>query len=215
MDEFEKVQPLHLRVNLEEKYPRELRSIIKRSFLFIIAPIFLIGAYFLNQIRLSQDPIDAPLGYALDGLYMWLLIITGIIALIKLIYEILYHVTYSFSIEGEHFTITKGILFRSRAAFPIARINDVGIQRTPLDMIFFLYTINILTASPVATEGRVSGLSKVASANLQAFLLTLVESTLPDVKERAVNKILEEELPPEEADKLIHPKKEENQIADR
>lgn len=203
MDEFKSVQALPTRDELSARFPRQARSILARSFWFLLAGLFAVVAYLV----LAATPLtSAPAGLeaAILRLTNWILLITVLIVAIKLLYEVVYFLMFSYAIELEHLTITKGVFFRSRSSFPMAKVNDVSIQRSPIELLFGLYAINVLTASPVSTYGRVGGLNRRNAASLQAFLLALVETTLPDVKEAAAERIARTHLSADEADVALH-----------
>lgn len=206
-DEFENVQRIATRVDLKERFPQSYRIIFSRSFWFILALITVGIGYFVFNNASEENPggdLDYVTRYAFDAFMLAVIVI----CLVKIIYEFFFHLVYTYKIELEHFTITRGIFFRSRASFPIARINDVSLKRTFIDLLFGLYTLDVLTASAVYQFGIVEGLGKKAAVDLQTYLLAMVESTLPNVPEKEVEKVFEGEMSSETADEILHDKAE-------
>ena len=136
MDVYEGVTPVQTRLDLRAAFPRSKRVILLRSFWFLLVlPLAVVG-YWLN---LTQRQIPGDSGHIEQGACFLLgsIVELAFVAIvIKLLYEIVYDYIYSYSIELEHLTITKGLLFRSRSSFPLAKINDVSLKRNPLEMFF-------------------------------------------------------------------------------
>lgn len=209
-DEFEAIKAVPTRVDLKERFPLTLRYIFCKSFWFLLATGLIaaariwIGTYHppINDpsLEIAHGAIQKGMGSFFDYLFFAAFICT----VLKLIYEFVFRAMFTYSIELEHLTVTRGIFFRSRSSFPLARINDVSLKRTPVEMLFLLYAIDVLTASPISTYGRIEGLSKKDAVDLQTYLLALVETTLPDVREKAADQAQTKKLSPPEVDKLIH-----------
>jgi membrane protein YdbS with pleckstrin-like domain len=205
VDEFEELKRMPTRVDLRKRFPISIRTIFARSFWFLLAVIFVAISYVFLELNTSTDPgfaiIDEGVRYVLSLCFRAVLAIS----IVKFVYEILYFMTYGYITELEHLTITQGIFFRYRASVPIARINDASLRRNPIQLLFGIYSLTILTASPTADYAVIEGLSKKNAVQLQAFILTLVETTLPDVKESAAEKMVAHRtVSAEYAEKLLH-----------
>lgn len=205
IDEFQSVKALPTRLNLKELYPHTFRSIFAKSFWPLLALLVVtIGYYYavsdIDNLGNSEVPIES---LSAQTLY-YILRVVSVICIGKLIYEFLFWLTYSYYLEVEHLTIVRGLIYRTRASFPIAKINDVSLKRNLIELIFGIYVVDILTASPEVNFGEIYGLSKKNAVNLQTHLLALVETTLPDVKENVVEAAMERDLTAEQLDKLIH-----------
>lgn len=123
-------------------------------------------------------------------------LLTAIIFLGKLAYEYLYYLMFAYVIEQEQFTITQGVLLRERSALPLVKINNISLKRTPLEFLFGLHTVEVLTASPITTDCTVIGLSKKNAIDLQTYILALVETALPKVTESTADAMVHQEPSP-------------------
>ena len=204
IDEFESVKATPTRISLRNRYPQRLRVIIERSIWVVLILLVTLVGYldFLNVTTFAGNSgvPDRVVGIVFDLLLGAVLIVCAI----KIAYEFLYFMMYNYTIEREHLIISSGVLFRSRAAFPLAKINDISLQRSPIGLILGLYSLNVLTASAISQYGKIDGLSKKDAVDFQAFLLTLLETALPNINEEAAEIVLENNLPDKTADKIIH-----------
>ena len=172
-------------------FPQSIRLAFAESFLYLIGLALVVTGYISFA---SQLPPAADTPNIIDGaeiLLRWVLYLAISICGGKLIYELLCFLVYRYSIELEHLTVLRGILFRTRASLPLAKINDVTLHRGPIEILFGIYSISVLTASPTASDGTIEGLTSKSAHGLQSYLLALVETTLPDVRENVAGNILE------------------------
>ena len=202
MDEFRAAAPLPTRDDLASRFPRRFRVVFARSFYFLLAGLTAVVGLIISLF--VDNPGDSEVVSAAISAFQWFLLGVLAVVMLRIIYEIVAHLMFEYSIELEHLNIVQGIFFRSRASFPIARLNDVSIQRTPVEMLFGLYSIKVLTASPIGLYGAIDGLSRHDAVGLQSLILALVETTLPNVRERSAHRVIAEDLTPEEADREIH-----------
>lgn len=191
IDSVPRPSKLEARVDLKEMFPLSIRVAFRESFLYLLGLAFVVAGYIAIALQLSHVATLPEMAQSTEfalrsALYVAITVCGG-----KLLYEILCFWVYRYTIELEHLTITRGILFRSRASFPLARINDVSLTREPLDILFGIYTLTILTASPTSEYGSIDGLPSRSAHGLQAYLLALVETTLPDVREEVAESIVE------------------------
>jgi membrane protein YdbS with pleckstrin-like domain len=214
-DEFEPLNSLGTRVDLRELYPISARMILARSFWVLAAMLVAATGYILFVSSLSTAIDAETLNRGTQEILELILVATIIASCIRIVYEVIYFFWYSYTIELEHITVTRGVLVRSRSSIPIARINDASLIRTPIDLIFGIYSLTFLSASPVKEYLIINGLNRTNAVNLQAHLLALVETTLPNVKEGQAEKALESShLSPEIADRIIHEKLPEEDADD-
>ncbi|MFN8390833.1 MAG: PH domain-containing protein [Bdellovibrionota bacterium] len=169
-------------INLRRVYPLAWRSIIRRSLHWIIAFIILL------IVITAADKIRPATGSMAEQVFFMLattLLGVGFVLLLgKLIYELISFKVCYYGIELEHFVISRGVFFKTRASFPLARLADVYVERTPIDLVFFLHNVRVTTPSPVADHGTVDGLSTKNATGLQNYLLALVNTTTPTIDER-------------------------------
>lgn len=181
---------IETRVDLKEMFPQSIRLAFARSFVYLLGLVLVVIGYVVIAMQLPSPQASSMGTRGVDFLLRSTLYVAVLISGGKLIYELLCFWVYRYRIELEHIVIERGIFFRTRSAVPLARIHDVTLLQTPIDMLFGLRSLTILTASPTESHGEIEGLpSKVAFA-FQAFLLALVETTLPDVRERTAAEII-------------------------
>lgn len=175
-------------VNLRRAYPIAFRSIIRRSIHWLLG--FLILIILLTAI----DWIRPTTGTMAESVFFMLgttLFFIGLTLLAaKLVYELLYYHVYYYGTELEHLVISRGLFFKTRASFPLARMADVYVNRTPIDLLFGLYNLRITTPSPVAEHGAIDGLGRKRAIDLQNYLLALVNTTVAPVDEQAATDTL-------------------------
>ncbi len=164
-------------VNLRRVYPIAYRSMIRRSIHWIVAFALLVVALTLiDHLRPATGSMSEQVFYFFGTAFF--VIALGLL-LLKLLYEVVYYHVYYYGTELEHFIISRGIFYKTRSSFPIARIADVYLERTPLDLVFMLYNLRVTTPSPVVEHGSIEGLSFKRASELQNYLLALVNTTTP------------------------------------
>ena len=187
LDEFEQVKKLPTRVDLKRRYPQSILVIIEKNLWFFLAIILTFIGYVKLHYTQEVDQefalaVDYGVAQVFDYLMYGLLIFTSV----KIIYDVVFHLMYNYTLEMEHLVVTQGIFKRSRASLPIAKVNDVSLTRNFSELLLGLYSINILTASNSEVSGVISGLRKKEALDLQAYIMILVESTLPQINRKAL-----------------------------
>ena len=185
------VEAVETRVDLREMFPQSIRLAFEESFAYLIGLFLITAGYIWFATSLPVLPEGPSLIGSTELVLRWFFYIAVTICGGKLLYELIYFLVYRYTIELEHLTITRGVLFRTRTSFPIAKINDVSLRRNPIEILFGVYNLTILTASPVANSGTIEGLPARSAHGLQSYLLALVETTLPDVREKVAENVLE------------------------
>lgn len=177
-------------VNLRKAFPITFRSIFRRSLHWII--IFFILCLFITVLDHFR-PGTGELGERVFFLGCLTALLVGLIFLAaKLVYELIYYHIYYYGVELEHLIISRGVFFKTRASFPLARMADIYLERAPLDMIFFIYNLRVTTHSPIAEHGSIEGLSFRKASDLQNYLLAMVNTTTTPVDEEQVIETLHE-----------------------
>jgi membrane protein YdbS with pleckstrin-like domain len=182
------------RINLREQFPISARLVLLESIECIIILVITVIGYFQLSIRYGGSYLSGPLqdansfdvGSFIDTLYY--LIVSICVA--KILYELLNYILCRYAIELEHLTITRGLFFRSRSSFPVAKINDISLHRSPGQIILGLHTLTLLTAAPTGQYGSIEGLPSRSAYGLQTFLLSLLETTLPHMKDHEAGETL-------------------------
>lgn len=181
-------EPLPQRIDLRQAFPISWRLVIANSLLHILLLGISVAAYSLIILR---DPIESGATNNSYRLFSnWIYYSVVLVCGSKIFAELIGFLSWKYSIELEHISIAHGLLFRSRSSFPIAKINDVSIHRSPIEILLGLHTLTILTASPSAVDGSIHGLPSSSAYGLQAYLLALLETTLPDLKEHVAEDVL-------------------------
>lgn len=186
------VGTLPTRLDLRALYPQSIRLAFAESFPYLLGFVLVFAVYVGFLFEYHVDGAPSPIIDAAEFALRYAFYVALSVAGVKLLYELLCFLLYRYAVELEHLSIVRGVLFRSRTAFPIARINDVSLHRTPIEILFGLYTLTILTASPVSNFGSIEGLTGTSARALQAYLLALVETTLPDVRGKLAKNVLEQ-----------------------
>ncbi len=158
------------------------RSILRRSIFWIIAVVLLSIIFtLLDQLRpATGEMVESLYYFVTTGIYIFVLLLLAC----KLLYEVIYYHVYYYGTELEHFVISKGIFYKTRGSFPLARMTDVYLERNPIDLIFMLYNIRVTTPSPIIEYGAIDGLSWKRASELQNYLLALVNTTVPQSDEQ-------------------------------
>ncbi|MCB0338923.1 MAG: PH domain-containing protein, partial [Bdellovibrionales bacterium] len=90
----------------------------------------------------------------------------------------LFHMTYYYGFEAEHFVLTSGVLLKNRSSLHISLITDIFLKRRPIELIFLLYSIQVANPSPEApAHERISSLARHNAIGLQDFLIDLIKET--------------------------------------
>jgi len=165
-------------MKLDKSYPISYRVVLKQTFPWIVGFLVFSSLLFMAYLNLNSFVSDAKtLGYfhyALIGA----LEVSAVCLLCKLAYEILHRVTYHYSIQGKQLVISKGIILRSRGAFPLARITDVYLDRDFGDLILNLYSLHLSTPTIYSGQfARIDGLSRSVATSLQSYLSILLEGS--------------------------------------
>jgi len=176
-------------VNLRKAFPMAFRVVFRRSIHWIVGFFILVIAITVVD---HFGPGNGALAERVFFLGLLTVFLTGIFLLsAKLVYELVYYHVYYYGTELEHLVISRGIFFKTRASFPFARMADVYIDRTPLDLLFMLYNLRITTHSPVIEHGAIEGLSFRRASDLQNYLLAVVNTTVKPVDEKQVVETLQ------------------------
>lgn len=180
-----------LPVELRREYP-----IAKRFILMRLAP-WLVVLFALWIGFYTFDTLFAPVGTgAAEEVWQVLcgsVMLTGVVLVIlRFIYELVYYKLYRYGLELDHLVIAKGVLWRTRASFPLTKITDIYVEQTPLELVFGLATLQVTTPAAVTNFGGIEGLSSSRAVQLQQYLLALINTTQPPVDEVAAEETVHE-----------------------
>ena len=165
-------------VDLQKECPISSRLAFKKATPFILSFIGILGFSFgLNYIlsdAIAEETLNRFQTFALI-----LLCISFLLALGKLLFEIVEIVYYRYGIEAGHFVISKGIFLKGRGSFPLSRITDVYVDRTFLDFIFGLYSLHISTPTMISGAfARIDGLTLKSAMRLQEKITDCLDSPI-------------------------------------
>ncbi len=190
----------HTDIPLRRHYPISLRLILVRSIHWILAFVILlilISAFDSLMARAEPSFADTVFSFLATAL-----VLGGLLVLcLKLVYEIIHFLLYDYKVESQQLVISKGVFWRSRATFPLVKLTDVYVERNPLEIIFFVSTLQVTTAAALSgvNFGGIEGLPSSTARALQTFVTELASTVQPEVKEEKAEKVLSENLPPEKA----------------
>ena len=97
--------------------------------------------------------------------------VAALVGLLVLLGPIIEYFTTTYFIEDEAFVINRGFIWHSHRTIPLARIQNVNIERTIWHRMLNAAAIKVETASGHHGEGRLSALSLQNANDLQAALL--------------------------------------------
>jgi membrane protein YdbS with pleckstrin-like domain len=187
-DAAAKKKTLRAPVNLRRMFPLALRSIVKKSFpsLLLVAVVSIVG-----QSLYSMTPVQGTMTTDVFQLaIVWVWLTCAAAAAAKFVYEIAVFATYHYGVELDNVVVVKGLLFRSRVSIPMTKMIDVTIERTPIDLLFFLHNLNLRTASDLTDSGNINGLSWRNALGLQNYLLALLNTIEPPINHAAAQEAL-------------------------
>jgi len=133
------------------------------------------GHYFIQAMKGMWAPLLAVLvsgGHS--GRQFEALMIGGAAALIgafALVGPVLHYFSTTFYIEGDALVISSGFVWRKRRTIPLARIQNVNVERTIWHRLLGAASVKVETAAGRRSEGDLAALSLEDANKLQAVLL--------------------------------------------
>ncbi len=178
-------------IQLRRRFGISTRLILKHCFALIVAYIIVIVVIttFDRLVKRGVVTFNTEVPYFMFTLVF--LISTAVLAC-KVLYEVVYYLMYDYKFVHEQLIITKGVLWRTTASFPVTKMTDIYIERTPLDLICFLATLQVTTPAAVTNFGGIEGLPPGSAARLQSFLVGLINSTQPQADPAYAEHVAEE-----------------------
>jgi putative membrane protein len=133
------------------------------------------GVYLVHAIKGLAFPLIALLASGgKSGGQFTVLMVGGFVALIgglSLIGPVLHYFSTRFYIQDEALVISSGFVWRKRRTIPLARIQNVNVERTIWHRLLRAAAVKIETAAGRKTEGDLAALSLEDANKLQAVLL--------------------------------------------
>lgn len=161
------------RVDLKLRYPISLRLSYRRSFPWIVAAAAcVLLSWAVQVVPVLQIPSLTVKSFAIE-VSSFAAVILFLIGLATMVYQIKLIRSYEYELDAGNLIISKGIVLRERGCFPLARITDIYLDHTFLDLIFGIYTLHVFTPSAVSGNfAKIDGLTGVVGAMLQTHLIS-------------------------------------------
>ena len=148
------------------------------------------GVYFVATVKAMFAPLIGIVftGRKSSGEFMGLIIaaVAALIGAISLIGPVLNYFSTTFMIEDDALVISSGFVWRKRRTIPLARIQNVNVERTLWHRLLGAAAVKVETAAGGKTEGDLTALSVEDANKLQSVLL----------QHRGSQPVLEEETKP-------------------
>jgi putative membrane protein len=133
------------------------------------------GQYFIATAKALAIPLVGILFSGRRNTQQFMVLIVGgfiaFIGAIALIGPVLHFLSTTFYIESEALVISSGFVWRKRRTIPLARIQNVNVERTLWHRILGAAAVKVETAAGAKTEGDLTALSLADANMLQAVLL--------------------------------------------
>lgn len=147
------------------------------------------GAYFVGSVKALAAPLFATIftdrksqGQVVTLMLTAMFVLVGAIALIG---PLLHFLSTSYVIEGDALVISSGFVMRKKRTIPLARIQNVNVQRTLWHRLLGAAAVKVETAAGGKTEGDLTALSLEDANHLQRVLLQQRGAESEDVKPEA------------------------------
>jgi len=176
-----KVHQIHRRLDLSKTYPLSRLFILEKVFpslllLVLIAIAFLVIN--LNQLKVGRQ---STIVYGIDGFLVFLAAFVGAVCLFQFVRAFLYRQYYRIAvINCDRLEISKGIILRKRASFPLAKISGLHLLKDWRGLVFGLATLEILTPGSRSQEFcHIEGLRESTAESLQQYVVSLTTEAVP------------------------------------
>lgn len=163
---------------LRTTVPLQKRKILKKSFgsltkILIFALIGTVGLYtalYGDVMELNEKVAESKT----ELMLLWgLFVVTLIFS--RMIYQILYFLTYFYDFDANNIIIRKGVVTKREITLPFSKITDVYVDQDLFDVVMGLYDVHIST--PTVESGKfahIDGLNKKGAIKLRKMVLDAV-----------------------------------------
>jgi uncharacterized membrane protein YdbT with pleckstrin-like domain len=168
---------------LRQIIPLQTRKIVKKTFwgLCVVVIGWCLASLLLWKFWLENLPIEQTrVVWTSWALFLVVLILW------RTAYQILYFITYKYSVDQSNLSITKGVLAKREITLPFSKITDVYIDQDLLDVVFGLYDLHI--SSPTEQSGRVAhidGIDRRGAVQLRTLILEKINANDASSREEA------------------------------
>lgn len=163
-------------LNLKKLYPISGLTDFRKTFWLLCATMLLsLIAALANVVPQTLLP-DHYLNHMVNNGLRILAFALGCCWFGKFVYECLRRHCLYYGIFDGHLLITQGIILKQRGFFPLSRITDIYLERSPLDLLFGLHTLHISTPTSLSERfARIEGLNLPTALELQQLLSSVLE----------------------------------------
>ena len=166
---------------LRQEIPLQKRKILKKTFSSVVKILALCGfvsIFFVHWIsgNIGTLPEGIKAHSTLYG-FLWFIVIILIVCS-RMVYQILYFISYFYDVDENNFVIRKGVLTKREITLPFSKITDVYVDQDLTDVALGLYDVHIST--PTVESGKfahIDGLNKTGSAKLRKLILDAVNKS--------------------------------------
>ncbi len=171
---------------LRTTIPLQKRKILKKSFGSITKVVIgaIIGTVIIYML-LYGDVVELPPKLAQSAynkaylMFLWFVLISTML-FSRMIYQILYFLTYFYDMDQNNVVIRKGVVTKREITLPFSKITDVYVDQDLLDVLLGLYDVHIST--PTVESGvfaHVDGVNKKGASLLRKMILEKVNQFTP------------------------------------
>lgn len=166
--------------------PLQKRKILKKSFGSVTKVVLgaIVGTVIIYML-LYGDLVSLPPkltgpGSAYNKAYLMFLWAIFILTMLfsRMIYQILYFITYFYDMDQNNVVIRKGVVTKREITLPFSKITDVYVDQDLLDVLMGLYDVHIST--PTVESGvfaHIDGVNKKGASRLRKLILDRVNQS--------------------------------------
>lgn len=125
---------------------------------------------FLRRAPQTVIGLPAIAGWSSGRGIGWILLAVAVVGAVVLFFTWLGWRRFTYTITGHELVIERGVLSRSRRSIPLARIQDVSIERKPLARLFGLAEVKVETGGGEKDEAVLDSVSVAEAERLRATL---------------------------------------------
>lgn len=167
-------QALDAGMNLRQIIPLQPRKIIKKTFWGLIV---VVTGWVCCSVLLWQFVLPSLNAEETRTVWTSWALVLLMLVLWRSGYQMLYFLTYHYTVDSKNISIRKGVLAKKEITLPFSKVTDVYIDQDLLDVVFGLYDLHIST--PTEQSGKVAhidGIDKRGAVQLRNLLLEKINS---------------------------------------
>ncbi len=168
-------------VDLLKLYPNAHRSIVRRSWKFLLgysaAVLLVVTRWLWMSVSAASTEVFTDL---FDMVSFYVLIVGLLLCCLKLLYEEFFYASLYYELESGSIAIVSGVFEKKRISFPLSRVGDIQLERDFIDFLFALYDLRVTgpTINP-EEDGVIRGFSRNTAVALQDFLTNVIVNARP------------------------------------